>query len=119
MVINALNSGAKVFMADFEDSNAPTWVNNIDGQLNLRDAVNNSLEWRSPDGKVYKLNSSVATLMVRPRGWHLVEAHMLVDGSPVSASLFDFGLYFFHNAYSLLKKVVFFFLSFFPPFVDI
>jgi malate synthase len=111
MIINALNSGAKVFMADFEDSNAPTWANNIDGQVNLQDAVNGTLEWRSPDGKTYKLNPSVATLMVRPRGWHLVEAHLLVDGSPVSASLFDFGLYFFHNAHMLLKKVRWLFMK--------
>jgi malate synthase len=98
MIINALNSGASVFMADFEDSNSPTWQNNLDGQLNLRDAVRREIDFRSPEGKQYSLNPQVATLMVRPRGWHLVEKHILVDGAPVSASLFDFGLFFFHNA---------------------
>ena len=104
MVINALNSGAKVFMADFEDSNAPTWQNNIDGQINLRDAVNRTITFTNPDGKAYALNEQTATLLVRPRGWHLVEKHMLVDGQPVSASLFDFGLYFFHNAQALIAR---------------
>jgi malate synthase len=98
MIINALNSGASVFMADFEDSNSPTWQNNIEGQLNLRDAVRREIEFSSPEGKGYKLNSESATLLVRPRGWHLVEKHILVDGAPISASLFDFGLFFFHNA---------------------
>jgi malate synthase len=98
MIINALNSGASVFMADFEDSNSPTWQNNIEGQLNLRDAVRREIGFTSPEGKQYRLNDAVATLMVRPRGWHLWEKHMLVDGAPVSASLFDFGLFFFHNA---------------------
>ena len=98
MIINALNSGASVFMADFEDSNSPTWQNNIEGQLNLRDAVRREIGFTSPEGKQYRLNDTVATLMVRPRGWHLWEKHMLVDGAPVSASLFDFGLFFFHNA---------------------
>src|SRR5690349_86830 len=97
MIINALNSGANVFMADFEDSNAPTWRNNIEGQLNLRDAVRREIVFASPEGKQYRLNAKVATLIVRPRGWHLTEKHMLVDGEPVSASLFDFGLFFFHN----------------------
>ncbi|HUY78041.1 MAG TPA: malate synthase A [Ktedonobacterales bacterium] len=104
MIINALNSGAKVFMADFEDSNAPTWQNNIDGQINLRDAVNRTITFTNPDGKAYALNEQTATLLVRPRGWHLVEKHMLVDGQPVSASLFDFGLYFFHNAQALIAR---------------
>jgi len=103
MIINALNSGANVFMADFEDSNSPTWSNNLDGQFNLRDAVNRTITFQSPEGKSYKLNERIATLLVRPRGWHLVEKHMLVDGKPVSASLFDFGLYFFHNVESLIK----------------
>ena len=98
MIINALNSGASVFMADFEDSNSPTWQNNLDGQLNLRDAVRREIDFRSPEGKEYSLNPKIATLMVRPRGWHLEEKHMLVDGAPISASLFDFGLFFFHNA---------------------
>jgi malate synthase len=103
MIINALNSGANVFMADFEDANAPTWANNIEGQFNLRDAVRRIITF---DGgaKQYKLNDETATLLVRPRGWHLVEAHLLVDGRPVSASLFDFALYFFHNAHELLAR---------------
>jgi malate synthase len=98
IIINALNSGASVFMADFEDSNSPTWQNNIEGQLNLRDTVRREIGFTSPEGKQYRLNDTIATLMVRPRGWHLSEKHMLVDGAPVSASLFDFGLFFFHNA---------------------
>jgi malate synthase len=104
MIINALNSGANVFMADFEDSNSPTWANNIDGQLNLRDAVRREIKYTSPDGKAYSLNKKTATLMVRPRGWHLWEKHVLVDGASVSASLFDFGLYFFHNAAELIER---------------
>src|SRR5215831_3058695 len=98
MIINALNSGANVFMADFEDSNSPTWQNSLEGQANLRDAVQGTISYTSPEGKSYRLNSSVATLMVRPRGWHLSESHFLVGGKPISASLFDFGLFFFHNA---------------------
>jgi malate synthase len=97
MVINALNSGASVFMADFEDSNAPTWQNNVDGQINVRDAVNRSIEYTSLEGKRYKLNDHIATLLVRPRGWHLNEKHVLLGGRPISGSLFDFGLFFFHN----------------------
>ena len=97
MIINALNSGANVFMADFEDANSPTWANNIEGQLNLRDAVRRTITAESGEKK-YKLNDKTATLLVRPRGWHLVEKHFLVDGQPISASIFDFGLYFFHNA---------------------
>jgi len=104
MIINALNSGASVFMADFEDSNSPTWANNIEGQANLRDAVDGTISFVSPEGKRYELNRRVATLLVRPRGWHLEEKHFLVDGKPISASLFDFGLYFFHNARRLLDK---------------
>jgi malate synthase len=104
MIINALNSGANVFMADFEDSNSPTWRNNIEGQQNLRDAVRRQIEFASPEGKQYRLNPKVATLLVRPRGWHLVEKHVLVDGAPVSASLFDFGLFFFHNAAAQLER---------------
>ena len=91
-------------MADFEDSNAPTWENNVRGQLNLRDAVLRKIDFKSAEGKDYKLNSKTATLMIRPRGWHLMEKHMKVDGRPVSASLFDFGVYFFHNAKALLKN---------------
>jgi malate synthase len=101
MVINALNSGADVFMADFEDSNAPTWENCIEGQVNLQDAVRRTISYVSPDGKQYRLNDRTATLMVRPRGWHLDEKHVLVEGRPISASLFDFGLYLFHNAEAL------------------
>ena len=104
MVINALNSGARVFMADFEDSNAPTWRNNLEGQLNLRDAVRGTIEYTSPEGKRYALAPRTATLMVRPRGWHLDENHVTVDGRPISAALFDFGLFFFHNAAALLAK---------------
>jgi malate synthase len=104
MVINALNSGARVFMADFEDSNAPTWENSIQGQINLRDAVRRTITFTSPEGKGYKLNEKVATLMVRPRGWHLVDKHVLVDGAPISASLLDFGLFFFHNARELVER---------------
>ncbi len=104
MVINALNSGARVFMADFEDSLSPTWENVIDGQSNLLDAVRRQIDFTSPEGKEYKLKDSTATLVVRPRGWHLVEKHVAIEGEPVSASLFDFGLYFFHNAHELLKR---------------
>jgi len=104
MIINALNSGASVFMADFEDSNSPTWKNNLEGQTNLRDAVDGTITFISPEGKRYELNDRVATLVVRPRGWHLEERHFLVDGKPISASLFDFGLYFFHNTQRLIDK---------------
>ncbi len=104
MVINALNSGAKVFMADFEDANSPTWANCIQGQINLRDAVSRSIHFTSPEGKEYRLNDQTAVLLVRPRGWHLPEKHVLVDGQPVSGSLFDFGLYFFHNAQNLRAR---------------
>ena len=104
MVINALNSGANVFMADFEDSNSPTWHNNIDGQINLRDAIDGSIGFTSPEGKKYALAEKTAVLLVRPRGWHLIERHCLVDGIPMSGSLFDFGLFFFHNAKALLAK---------------
>jgi malate synthase len=103
MIINALNCGANVFMADFEDANAPTWANNIDGQLNLRDAVRRTISF-SAGAKQYALNETTATLVVRPRGWHLLEKHLFVDGQPVSASLFDFGLYFFHNAKEAIRR---------------
>ena len=104
MVINALNCGANVFMADFEDSNTPSWENMVEGQINLRDAANRSITFASPEGKSYTLNDKIATLLVRPRGWHLLEKHVLVDGKPVSGAIFDFGLYFFHNAKMLLAK---------------
>src|SRR5256885_1891941 len=104
MVINALNSGAQVYMADFEDSHAPTWRATIEGQINLRDAVAGTISYASPEGKPYALGPSPATLMVRPRGWHLDEKHVTVDGRPISAALFDFGLCFFHNAAALITK---------------
>ena len=120
MVINALNSGARVFMADFEDANSPNWDNCVQGQINLRDAVRRTITFQNPDGREYKLNESVATLLVRPRGWHLPEKHVLLEppsdpnrfgsrseggeNSPISGSLFDFGLYFFHNAQELLAR---------------
>jgi malate synthase len=104
MMINALNSGASVFMADFEDSLTPTWENVIDGQVNLMAAVRRTLEFTSPEGKAYRLNPRIATLVVRPRGWHLVEKHLTVDGEPVSAGLFDFALYFFHNTAELRQR---------------
>jgi malate synthase len=101
MIINALNSGAKVFMADFEDSSAPSFANQLDGQLNLRDAVNGTLEYRSPDGKDYRVGDKPAVLVVRPRGWHLPERHVRVDGQVMAGALVDFGLYAFHNAKAL------------------
>ena len=104
MVINALNSGAKVFMADFEDANSPTWSNTVEGQINLRDAVRREIDFTAPNGKAYRLNEQTAVLMVRPRGWHLPERHLLVDGEPVSASLFDFGIYLYHNGRTLLDR---------------
>jgi malate synthase len=104
MVINALNSGAKVFMADFEDANSPTWHNMVDGQINLRDAIRRTIDYTSPEGKAYRLNEKIAVLKVRPRGWHLVEKHFLVDGKPMSGGLFDFGLFFFHNARELISR---------------
>ena len=104
MMINALNAGANVFMADFEDANSPTWMNIVQGQLNLRDAVNRIITFTNPNGKHYQLNEEIATLLVRPRGWHLDEKHMLVDSQPISASLFDFGLYFFHNHSNLIDQ---------------
>ena len=104
MVINALNSGANMFMADFEDSSTPTWSNQILGQINMRDALAGTISFTSPEGKQYKLNDKVATLLIRPRGWHLEEKHMKVDGAAVSGGLFDFGLYFFHNAAQRVQK---------------
>jgi malate synthase len=104
MMINALNSGARVFMADLEDALSPTWNNVIEGQDNLRDAVRRTLTFTNPEGKQYRLNNQIATLLMRPRGWHLTEKHVLIEGEPISASLFDFGLYFFHNARELLDR---------------
>jgi malate synthase len=104
MVINALNSGAKMFMADFEDANSPTWSNMVEGQINLRDAIRRTISFVSPEGKEYRLNEKTAVLLVRPRGWHLVEKHVLIDGKPISGALFDFGLYFFHNAKELIAR---------------
>jgi malate synthase len=104
MIINALNSGANVFMADFEDSSAPTWAGQVQGQLNLRDAVRGTIRYVNEAGKVYELGPKPAVLFVRPRGWHLPEKHLLVDGAPVPGALFDFGLYFFHNAKALLAR---------------
>ncbi len=97
MIINALNSGAKIFMADFEDSNSPTWDNIIEGQVNLRDANRRTIDFKSPEGKQYRLNPQIATQLVRPRGWHLDEKHVTIDGQPVSGGILDFALYFFHN----------------------
>lgn len=104
MMINALNSGANVFMADFEDALSPTWANVVEGQANLMDAVRRTLSLDSPEGKHYEPHDRTATLVIRPRGWHLHEAHALVEGAPISASLFDFGLYFFHNARELVDR---------------
>ena len=104
MIINAFNSGAKVFMADCEDANAPTWSNMVEGQANLCNAIRRKIEFRSPEGKEYRLNDEVAVLFVRPRGWHLLEKHVLVDREPVSGGLFDFLLYVFHNARELIQR---------------
>ncbi len=104
MVINALNSGASVFMADFEDATAPTWANLIEGQIALSKAVRRTLTYTSPEGKFYRLNERTAVLVVRPRGWHMDEKHVWVDGAPMPASLFDFGLYVFHNAHAALAQ---------------
>jgi malate synthase len=104
MLINALNSGAKVFMADFEDANSPTWRNLFEGQSNLVEAIERTITFEGPDGRRYRLDDEVAVLLVRPRGWHLPEKHVLVDGEPASGSLVDFGLYFFHNAGRLLER---------------
>jgi len=104
MVINAMNSGAKVFMTDFEDANSPTWDNILEGQINLRDAIRRTITFTNPNGKFYELNDETATLMIRPRGWHLDERHFVVDGKPIPGGLFDFGLYFFHNAKEALER---------------
>jgi malate synthase A len=104
MIINALNSGAKAFMADLEDSLAPAWNEIIEGQINLRDAVDRTIELTTPEGKHYKLKDNLATLIVRPRGWHLPEKHVLLDGKPIPGAFLDFGLFFFHNAHKLLDR---------------
>lgn len=104
MVINALNSGAKAFMACFEDASSPTWENMIDGQINLKDAIRKEIDFQAANGKEYKLNKETAVLIQRPRGWHLEEKNILIQGKPMSASLFDFGLYFFHNAKELMRR---------------
>jgi malate synthase len=104
MVINALNSGASVFMADLEDANSPTWDNTIGGQVNLRDAIHRTITFDNPDGRVYTLNDKVAVLIVRPRGWHLPEKHLVLDGKPVPGALVDAGLYLFHNAHALVAQ---------------
>ncbi|GAB3712862.1 malate synthase A [Amycolatopsis oliviviridis] len=104
MTVNALNSGAKVWLADFEDATSPTWHNVIDGQLNLFDAIRRNIDFTTEAGKRYTIGDEPATIVARPRGWHLVEKHIRIDGRPVSASLVDFGLYFFHNARQLLAR---------------
>ncbi len=104
MVINALNSGASTYMADFEDSHCPTWAGTLEGQVNLRDAVRGTISLDTPEGKHYQLGDDPAVLIVRPRGWHLEEKHVYVDGEPVSGALFDFGLFFFHNAKALIER---------------
>ena len=104
MMINALNSGAKTFMADFEDANTPAWRNVVDGQVNLRDAVRRTISYVGAEGKEYRLNRELATLLVRPRGWHLPERHVHIDREPAAASLVDFGLFFFHNAKDLVAR---------------
>src|SRR6266498_3992944 len=105
MIINALNSGANVFMADFEDSNSPTWRNVVEGQLNLKDAVDGTIEYSAPaTGRVYRLKDRTAVLMVRPRGWHLPEKHVVVDGKPAPGALWDFGVFFWNNAKALVAK---------------
>jgi malate synthase len=104
MVINALNSGARCFMADFEDANSPTWDNMVRGHLNLREAIDGTIEYTAPDGRDYRLGEHTATLLVRPRGWHLLDKHLIVDGHPVSGSLLDFGLHTFHNAKRLVER---------------
>lgn len=105
MIVNALNSGAKVFMGDFEDANSPTWANNIEGQINLKDLWLERIDFTDPvSGKHYSVGDKRAVLFIRPRGWHLIERHMRVDGEPVAGALFDFGLYVFHNAKPMLEQ---------------
>jgi len=104
MVINAYNSGANVYMADFEDAQSPTWENTIQGQINLSEAIERKIAFKSSEGKEYKLNEKISTLIVRPRGWHLLEKHVELDGEPISASIFDFAIFLFHNARELLSR---------------
>src|SRR5437868_303977 len=104
LTINALNSGADGFMADFEDANAPTWRNMVEGQINLRDAIDGTITYEGSDGRHYELREDPATLLVRPRGWHPPERHLLLGGDPVSGSLFDFGMYFYHCGPRLLAR---------------
>ena len=105
MVINGLNSGANVYMADFEDSTSPTWTNIVEGQQNLKDAVDGTITFTNPrSGKLYKLNKKTSVLFVRPRGWHLDEAHINVNGKAASGSIVDFALYFYHNVHTLMGK---------------
>src|SRR4029078_11269821 len=104
MIVNALNSGASVFMADFEDANTPRWDNNVQGQINLKDAIRRKIDFVSPEGKSYALKEKHAVLFVRPGGWHLPEKHVLLDGAPISGGIFDFALYFFHNAKELVAR---------------
>ena len=104
MIVNALNSGANVFMADFEDANTPRWDNNVQGQINLRDAIRRRIDFVTPEGKAYKLAAKTAVLFVRPRGWHLPEKHVTIDGKPISGGLFDFAIYAFHNAKELVAR---------------
>src|SRR2546422_683454 len=104
MVINALNSGANCYMADFEDAHSPTWAGTLDGQINLRDAVRGAIEYLGPGGKCYKLNHKVATLLVRPRGWHLPEKHLRADRKAIAGAFADFGFFFFHNARETLDR---------------
>src|SRR5689334_21041669 len=104
MMINALNSGARVWLADLEDANTPHWHNVVEGQVNLADAVRGAASFTNPDGRVYRLNDTVATTVVRPRGWHLPERHLTIDGRPAVGALVDFGLHFFHNAQALIDR---------------
>lgn len=104
MVVNALNSGAQVFMADFEDANTPTWRNMIEGQRNLTDAIERRIDFTGENGKAYRLNDQIATLVVRPRGWHLTDSHVVVDGDPIAGAFMDFGLYVLHNAERLIQR---------------
>src|SRR6266581_2649701 len=104
MVINALNSGADVYMADFEDSHSPTWNGTVQGQVNLRDAVKGTIDYTAPDGRIYRLNDQTSVLFLRPRGLHLVEKHVLVGEDQIPASLFDYGLFLYHNAENLMAQ---------------